>query len=81
MKKFSKPCQQLDLRGTPCPVNFIRCCLAIEELEPNQLLQIELDRGDPEQMVIHGLRNKGHDVEVVYEESSWIRLMVNCSDR
>jgi len=41
--------QTLDLRGTPCPVNFIRCKLALEALQPGDQLSVQLDR--------HGFRN------------------------
>jgi TusA-related sulfurtransferase len=56
------PAARLDLRGTPCPLNFIRSKLALEKLEPGQLLQVELDAGEPEQMVAEGLRGEGHAV-------------------
>jgi TusA-related sulfurtransferase len=57
------PAAQLDLRGTPCPLNFIRSKLALEKLDPGAWLQVELDAGDPEQMVASGLREAGHRVE------------------
>ncbi len=53
---------ELDLRGTPCPLNYIRTKLALETLSPGQRLQVSLDRGDPEQMVSDGLRTLGHTV-------------------
>ena len=68
----------LDLRGMPCPVNFIRCRLALEALQPGDLLNVQLDRGEPEEMVIPGLREAGHRVEISDETSSWIVLRVVC---
>ena len=68
----------LDLRGTPCPVNFIRCRLALEALQPGDLLNVQLDRGEPEEMVIPGLREAGHLVEITDDSSSWIVLRVVC---
>ena len=68
----------LDLRGTPCPVNFIRCRLALEALQPGDLLNVQLDRGEPEEMVIPGLREAGHRVEITDDSSSWIVLRVVC---
>jgi TusA-related sulfurtransferase len=55
----------LDLRGTPCPLNFIRSRLALEKLAPGDRLEIRLDRGEPEQMVAEGLRGDGHAVAVL----------------
>ena len=67
---------EIDLRGTPCPLNFVRCRLAIEKLSPNDSLQVLIDRGEPEEMVISGLRNEGHHVKITYKDSNWIRLVV-----
>ncbi len=55
----------LDLRGTACPVNFIRARLALETVPAGGWLQIDLDPGEPELMVAEGLRSEGHAVELV----------------
>ena len=52
--------EYLDLRGTPCPANFVRCRLALEELNQNNSLQVDLDRGEPEETVLSGLRKEGY---------------------
>ncbi len=70
--------QKIDLRGTPCPVNLIRCRLAIEDLKPKDLLEVYLDKGEPESMVISGLRQAGHKVEIIYDGTSWLKLVVIC---
>ena len=56
---------QLDLRGTPCPLNFIRTKLALENLAPGAALQVDLDAGEPEVMVAEGLRQAGHAVSTL----------------
>ena len=66
----------LDLRGTPCPLNYIRSKLALEKLEPGSWLQVDLDQGEPEQMVVAGLRGEGHRVEVEPLPPSAVRLRV-----
>ena len=70
------PLAHLDLRGTPCPVNFIRSRLALEKLPPGGLLQVQLDAGEPEQMVAEGLRSEGHGVVVTIVPSGGVRLMI-----
>ncbi|MCP9927120.1 sulfurtransferase TusA family protein [Cyanobium sp. CH-040] len=57
------PATCLDLRGTPCPLNFIRSRLALEALGPGEWLQLDLDAGEPEQTVSEGLRQAGHRVQ------------------
>jgi TusA-related sulfurtransferase len=59
------PASCLDLRGTPCPLNFIRSRLALEALRPGEWLQVDLDAGEPDRMVAEGLRQAGHRVERV----------------
>ena len=66
----------IDLRGTPCPLNYIRCKLALEDLEISDSLLVILDKGEPQDMVVSGLINQGHHVEIVSEGSSWVKLMV-----
>ena len=72
------PDQQIDLRGTPCPINFIRCRLALEGLKAKERLQGDLDRGEPEAMVVPGLVEAGHRVEIIAQEHTWLRLMETC---
>jgi TusA-related sulfurtransferase len=59
------PSAPLDLRGTPCPLNFIRTRLALEKLPAGALLEVWLDAGEPEWMVSQGVRGEGHSVELL----------------
>ncbi|MGA0252331.1 MAG: sulfurtransferase TusA family protein [Vulcanococcus sp.] len=67
---------QLDLRGTPCPLNFIRTKLALEKLSAGEWLQVDLDAGEPEEMVASGLREAGHRVELEALEPGAVRLLI-----
>lgn len=71
--------RSLDLRGTPCPVNFIRCKLALESMQAGDQLQVQLDRGEPEAMVIPGLKEAGHRVTVTDEQAAWVALVITCA--
>ena len=68
--------EYLDLRGTPCPVNFVRCRLALEALKQNNTLQVDLDRGEPEETVLSGLRKEGYEIKIIQIEGNWIRVLV-----
>ncbi len=68
----------LDLRGIPCPSNFIRSSLAIEELNANESLIIDLDKGEPYQMVFEGLSNAGHTVKTLLNDEKFVKLLVVC---
>ena len=67
---------QLNLRGTPCPLNFIRSKLALEKLALGAWLQVDLDAGEPEQMVASGLREAGQHVQVEPLEPGVVRLLI-----
>ena len=67
---------QLDLRGTPCPLNFIRSKLALEKIDPGAWLQVDLDAGEPEQLVASGLREAGHQVLLQPLASGAVRLLI-----
>ena len=58
--------EYLDLRGTPCPVNFVRCRLALEELNQQNTLQVDLDRGEAEETVLSGLRKEGYEIKIIH---------------
>lgn len=72
--------RQLDLRGTPCPLNLIRARLTLETLKPGQWLQLDLDAGEAEQSVAAGLRQAGHGVAPGDHPAApaAVRLWVQC---
>ena len=70
------PHQSLDLRGTACPVNFIRTRLALETIEPGAWLQVDLDAGEPERLVGEGLRQAGHQVTITPLDGGAVRLLI-----
>tara|TARA_Y100001970_G_scaffold293801_1_gene443322 strand:- start:979 stop:1218 length:240 start_codon:yes stop_codon:yes gene_type:complete len=66
----------LDLKGTPCPLNFVRCKLKLKTLMKHESLLVDIDRGEPEQMVIEGLLNSGFLVNIILEEPKWMRICI-----
>ena len=58
----------LDLRGYVCPVNFVKCCLALENLSSNNILKVDIDIGEAETNVIAGLQEKGYKVNILYKD-------------
>ena len=66
----------LDLRGHTCPVNFVKCCLALENLSSNDVLRVDLDVGESEISVIDGLQDKGYKVKVSYKDFKKVTLII-----
>ena len=56
--------RELDLRGVPCPMNWVRTKLALEELAPGDSLVVVLDEGEPLESVPRSAREDGHEVSV-----------------
>ena len=48
--------KHLDLKSIPCPLNVVKIKLALEKLSNNEQLIVELDYGDPEEMVLNNLK-------------------------
>ncbi len=69
--------QYLDLRGLDCPVNFVKCCLALDNLSSNQVLKVDLDIGEAETSVIDGLEEKGYKVQVLKKDSKKATLIIS----
>ncbi len=68
--------QYLDLRGTPCPINFVRCRLVLEELNKDQYLKVQLDKGEPEETVFSGLSNAGYTIKTIESQEDSIVFLV-----
>ena len=66
----------LDLRGLVCPVNFVKCCLALENLALNEVLKVDLDIGEAETSVIDGLKEKGYKVNIINKDSKNVSLTI-----
>jgi len=67
----------LDLCGLSCPVNFVKCCLVLENLSSNQVLKVDLDIGESETSVIDGLQEKGYKVRIVNKDSKKVTLIIS----
>ena len=67
---------QLDLRGTPCPLNFVRTKMRLEQLKPGQLLEIWLDAGEPIEQVPDSLKMSGYSVEALEPREDFYMLQV-----
>jgi TusA-related sulfurtransferase len=56
---------QLDLRGTPCPINFVRTKMKLEQMNAGDLLEVWLDAGEPIEQVPDSLRMAGYTIEQI----------------
>ena len=73
---MSKEIRTLDLKNIPCPLNVVKCKLALEKLSIEDTLIIEVDKGEPEEMVFKTLDQLGFRIEILIDEANWIRISV-----
>ena len=66
----------LDLRGTPCPLNFVRTKLRLEQMPVGSLLEVWLDPGEPIEQVPDSLKMEGYRVEALNEQDGYFALLV-----
>jgi TusA-related sulfurtransferase len=54
----------LDLTGTPCPLNWVKAKLALEQMHVGEEIVLLLDPGEAIESVPQSARDQGHDVTV-----------------
>ena len=77
MEKNISTDHYLDLCGLVCPVNFVKCCLALENLSLNDILKVDLDIGEAETSVMDGLQEKGYKVKRINKDSKKVTLIIS----
>ena len=70
------PDAHLDLRGTPCPINFVRTKLKLDQMSPGSLLEVWLDSGEPIEQVPDSLRMEGYGIEHIEDRSSFFSIKI-----
>ena len=72
----SKPDKVLDLRGTPCPINFVKTKLQLQQMPPESLLEVWIDPGEPVEQVPDSLRMEDYVIERLSEQDDHYVLRV-----
>ena len=73
MKEVSKV---LDLESIPCPLNVVKCKLALEKLSLHETLIVHLDKGEPEIMVKRALKEMKYSFKTIVENQETIKLKI-----
>lgn len=67
---------RLDLRGTPCPINFVRTKLQLERMAAGSRLEVWLDQGEPIEQVPDSLTMGGYHVEQLMHQDEFAVMIV-----
>ena len=70
----------IDLRGTPCPINFVKTKLHLEKMMPGEILEVWLDPGEPIEQVPDSLVMEGYHIEAINDLSEYFVLKVRCPE-
>jgi len=68
--------KHLDLKFVPCPLNVVKIKLALEKLSKNEQLTVELDKGEPEEMVLKNLKEMGYLIKHIKENEKFIKIKI-----
>ena len=73
---MNKDIEILDLKNIPCPLNVVKCKLALENMPQKDSLVVDLDKGEPEIMVKKTLESMGYKLEIIKSGKDWIRFKI-----
>lgn len=65
--------RRIDLRGEVCPYTFVKTTLALEEMEPGQVVEVRVDHAPAAENVPRSVTNRGHEVLAVRQgtDDNW----------
>ncbi|MDP2943608.1 MAG: sulfurtransferase TusA family protein [Candidatus Omnitrophota bacterium] len=66
----------LDLKGTPCPINYVKAKLFLENLEVGDITDILLDEGDPIRNVPKSLEGDGQQIIKIEKQDGFYKVTV-----
>ena len=67
----------IDLCGFDCPINFVKCCLALEKMSSSETLKVDLDTGEAEESVSEGLKQNGYKVKIIYKDIKKVTMIIS----
>ena len=75
-QREEKPTHILDLKGTPCPINYVKAKLVLESLNAGDTLEIFLDEGEPINNVPKSLEDDGHQIVNIEKRDGFYKVVV-----
>lgn len=69
----------IDLRGTPCPLNWVKTKLRLEDMPSGAVLEVLLDSGAPAENVPRSAKADGHKVVKIIPFDDGVKLFIEKS--
>ena len=73
---YEQPTTIFDLRGTPCPINYVKTKLKLEELNVGDILEVYLDDGEPIRNVPQSLKNDGQEILKIEQVENYFKVVI-----
>ena len=77
-EQLAKTNELLNLRGTPCPINFVRTKLRLERMASGETLEVWLDGGEPIEQVPDSLKMEGYLILEISDRTEFFSLLIQC---
>ena len=68
--------KHLDLKSVPCTLNVVKIKLALDKLSKNEQLIVELDKGEPEEMLLKNLKDMGCLFKKIKENEKFVIIKI-----
>lgn len=68
--------QILDLKGTACPLNYVKAKLFLENINAGDIVDIFLDEGEPINNVPKSLKDDGHKILKIEKQDGFYKVVV-----
>jgi len=75
-ESYQEVTESMDLKGTPCPMNYVKVKLRLEDLESGQTLEVLLDEGEPINNVPKSLEGDGHQILKIEKQDGFYKVLV-----
>ncbi len=75
-KDEAKEAALLDLKGTPCPMNYVKAKLFLENLKAGDRVEILLDEGEPINNVPKSLESDGQRIIRIEKQDGFYKVIV-----
>ena len=66
----------LDITGDLCPMTFVKTRIALDRLQPGQILLVRLRGAEPSRNVPRTARDQGHEVLEQHEEPDGVTVLL-----
>ena len=70
------PNMTLDLRGIPCPLNFVKTKIQLDKMQSGQKLEVLLDTGEAIESVPPSVIEEGHIILNIEPMKNYFKVLI-----